>query len=110
MSVAVRQFDVDVAEREINKYLSRGYSISQVTSTDGHVNIGRTVTYALATGGLSLLFGGSRSGGKVTVIFESPNSTKEPVRKFNWDHASIAIGVVGLVTLIGSLSKLIQHG
>jgi hypothetical protein len=40
-----------------------------ITATDGHINLGRTVTGAALTGGLSLLIGGSRSKGKVIITY-----------------------------------------
>lgn len=43
---------------------------AQSTDTDGgHINVGRTATGAVLTGGLSLLFGGSRSKGEITLVW-----------------------------------------
>lgn len=56
-------------EREMSELLEHGYQIQASAGTGSHVNVGRTVTAALLTGGLSLLFGASRSQQKVTMTF-----------------------------------------
>lgn len=56
-------------ESEIAELIGHGYTIASQTGTGSHVNVGRTVTGALLTGGLSLLFGGSRSKDKITMTF-----------------------------------------
>lgn len=56
-------------ENEIAELLGHGYSIASQTGTGSHVNVGRTVTGAVLTGGLSLLFGASRSKDKITITF-----------------------------------------
>jgi hypothetical protein len=40
------------------------------------VNVGRTVTGAVLTGGLSLLFGASRSKGTVTLMYLKKTKAK----------------------------------
>jgi hypothetical protein len=56
-------------ENEIAELLNHGYNIASQTGTGSHVNVGRTVTGAVLTGGLSLLFGASRSKDKITITF-----------------------------------------
>lgn len=56
-------------ESEIAELLGHGYTIASQTGTGSHVNVGRTVTGAVLTGGLSLLFGASRSKEKITITF-----------------------------------------
>lgn len=46
-----------------------GYAASGQSADGGHVNLGRTVTGAVLTGGVSLLFGGSRTKGSIQVTF-----------------------------------------
>ena len=46
-----------------------GYVIVGQSGTGGHVNVGRTVTPAVLTGGISLLFGASRSKGTIDLTF-----------------------------------------
>ena len=53
----------------MSELLEHGYQIQASAGTGSHVNVGRTVTAALLTGGLSLLFGASRSQQKVTMTF-----------------------------------------
>ena len=47
----------------------RGWQVEQVAAMGGHLNLGRTATGALLSGGISLLFGGSRTNSKVLVRF-----------------------------------------
>lgn len=56
-------------EKEMSELLSNGYHIMSQSGTGSHINVGRTVTGAVLTGGLSLLLGGSRSKGKTTITF-----------------------------------------
>lgn len=57
------------ATKEAEKASKKGWVPSGTGATDGHINLGRTVAGAALTGGLSLLFGGSRSKGKVTITY-----------------------------------------
>jgi hypothetical protein len=56
-------------EVETAMLASRGYTPTTSAADGGHVNVGRTVSGAVLTGGLSLLFGGSRESGHVVVTF-----------------------------------------
>ena len=57
------------ATHEANAAAKMGWMPQGVTATDGHINLGRTITGAALTGGLTLLFGGSRSKGKITITY-----------------------------------------
>lgn len=46
-----------------------GWYIDSTDGDDGHINVGRTATGAVLTGGFSLLFGASRSKGKIRVTW-----------------------------------------
>jgi hypothetical protein len=59
-------------EAEMAELLGHGYTIASQSGTGSHVNVGRTVTGAVLTGGLSLIFGGSRSKEKITITFTKP--------------------------------------
>jgi hypothetical protein len=65
----VRTYEPKHAEREMNPWLQLGWQIQNVSEKSGHLNVGRTVLPALATGGVSLLFGGSRSSDLITVTY-----------------------------------------
>ena len=70
--VAVRTYKQDqgwLIDLEAKLLLANGYELQSQSSTGSHVNIGRTVTGAALTGGLSLLFGGSRSRGTITLLY-----------------------------------------
>jgi hypothetical protein len=61
---------------EVGVLGSHGYSPATSSGEGGHINIGRTFGTAVLTGGLSLLFGGSRTGGVIVVTFtRTPGST-----------------------------------
>ena len=67
--VATYKNDKDAA-KEAEKAAEHGWIPQTMTGTDGHINVGRTVAGAMLTGGLSLLIGGSRSKGKVTIAYQ----------------------------------------
>ena len=67
-------------ESEVSELLQHGYSIASQSGTGSHVNVGRTVTGAVLTGGLSLLFGGSRSKEKVTLTFVKQPSNGQSIQ------------------------------
>jgi hypothetical protein len=74
--VLIRQYDpgdrgLKRANTESNLLAAHGYRIAAQTDIDGHVNLGRLAL----TGGLGLLFGGTRSKGRLTITFE-----KSPAR------------------------------
>jgi hypothetical protein len=60
----------DDANLGIAAAVQNGWTVKSINSTDGHINVGRTATYTILTGGLALLLGGSRTSGKITVLFE----------------------------------------
>ena len=70
--VAVRTYKQDqgwLVDLDAKLLLANGYELQSQSSTGSHVNIGRTVTGAALTGGLSLLLGGSRSRGTITLLY-----------------------------------------
>lgn len=60
---------VDKASKGEDEATKKGGTPTGTSATDGHINLGRTVAGAILTGGLSVLAGGSRSEGKVTVSY-----------------------------------------
>ncbi len=70
IQVMVRVYDtVSQYEADAQRLIPQGWRIEQQSQGGGHVNIGRTTTGAVLTGGLSLLFGGSRTKDKLTVTW-----------------------------------------
>lgn len=61
--------DLDQLNMELAIANPLGWYIDDTTGDSGHINVGRTATGAVLTGGISLLFGGSRSKGKTTVTW-----------------------------------------
>ena len=61
--------DQNEIQREIESAALNGWLVQSTTGIAGHVNVGRTATAAALTGGVSLLFGTSRSKDKITVMF-----------------------------------------
>jgi len=54
---------------DVEEAVKFGWTLQNSAAIGGHINVGRTVAPAVLTGGLSLLFGASRSKDKVTVTF-----------------------------------------
>ena len=70
--IAVRTYKQDqgwLIELESKHLIGNGYEVQDQSSAGSHVNVGRTVSGAVLTGGLSLLFGGSRSKGTITLMY-----------------------------------------
>ena len=70
----VRQYSDDTAghrnaQREASILAAHGYGIAEQSGAGGHINVGRTLTGALLTGGIFLFFGGSRTSGTVDITF-----------------------------------------
>ncbi len=57
------------ANAEVAEAAKYGWHLDNVAGTAGHVNVGRTATAAVLTGGVSLLLGASRSKDKITLAF-----------------------------------------
>ncbi len=53
----------------VAEMLREGWQLLNSSGDSGHVNVGRTVIAAAATGGLSLLLGASRSRERITLTF-----------------------------------------
>jgi len=66
----IQYSNVNEANAGITAMVREGWTVRSLDTTDGHVNVGRTATYTVLTGGLALFLGGSRSQGKITVLFE----------------------------------------
>lgn len=56
-------------QRDLEAATQYGWMLQSTTGIAGHVNVGRTTTAAALTGGVSLLFGASRSKDKITITF-----------------------------------------
>ena len=66
--------DMGQIEFELKQASKRGWFIETTDSTDGHINVGRTMSAAILTGGLSLAFGASRTSGRTTVNWRRQSS------------------------------------
>ena len=69
-------------EEHINVMIASGWEVVSQTGLPGHVRLGRTLTGAALTGGLSLLAGGSRTADRVTITYRrikliAPPSTSD---------------------------------
>jgi hypothetical protein len=56
-------------QREVEKAAQYGWMPQTSAGIGGHINVGRTATAAALTGGVSLLFGASRSKDKMTITY-----------------------------------------
>lgn len=61
--------DEQTTRREMEAASHYGWMPQDTTGTAGHINVGRTATAAALTGGVSLLFGASRSKDKITITY-----------------------------------------
>src|SRR5262249_52810365 len=87
---AVEYHNVNDANLGIAAMDKEGWTVKSMDTTDGHINVGRTATYTILTGGLALFLGGSRTRGKVTVMYErKPKPTRAP-RKTQTAKATIS--------------------
>ncbi len=69
--IVIREYtDPKKAQEEAEFFYRLGYQLAGQSAQGGHINVGRTVTGAVFTGGLSLLFGASRTKGKIQVTYE----------------------------------------
>lgn len=57
------------ATNDANSASALGWMPQSTATTDGHLNVGRTATEAVLTGGLTLLLGASRTNGSITVTY-----------------------------------------
>ena len=60
---------VKEASQEADAAARFGWTLQSASSIEGQLNGGRTLTGAALTGGLRMLFGGSRVKGSVTVTY-----------------------------------------
>lgn len=60
-------------KKEIKKASRNGWIISSMASTEGHVNIGRAAMQVVLFSPLSLIFGTSRTKGKITINYRYQN-------------------------------------
>jgi hypothetical protein len=63
------QFSKMGMERHINMMITNGWDVVNQTGLPGHIRLGRTLTGAALTGGLTLLAGGSRTTDRVTITY-----------------------------------------
>ncbi len=67
--VIVGYADADRVNEELRVASDYGWSVSTTTSTDGHINVGRTMTKFFFGGVPLLMTGASRTAGTLTVTW-----------------------------------------
>ena len=67
-------------DKHIERMLADGWQLLNSADDPGHVKVGTTVGLAAMTGGLSLLFGASRTKQKITVTFMKPDPPAPPAK------------------------------
>ena len=74
----IGQYDDPVRmDAEVTSASTFGWTVKNASATGSHINVGRTVTPAVLTGGLSLLLGASRTKEKYIVTFEHDGRVAE---------------------------------
>jgi hypothetical protein len=58
-------------DEHIQNMIGGGWEVLNSTNDTGHVRVGKTLLVAGMTGGLSLLFGGSRTAKTITLTFKT---------------------------------------
>ena len=61
--------DERAMQKEVEAAAQRGWIPQGTTATGSHINVGRTMTKFVLTGGLGLMTGASRSKDKITITF-----------------------------------------
>jgi len=56
-------------QKEVEMSAHYGWMLQGTTGTAGHINVGRSVTKFVLTGGLGMMTGASRSKDKITITF-----------------------------------------
>jgi len=57
-------------DAHIERMLGDGWELMNSANDNGHVRLGKTLGLAALTGGVSLLFGASRTKEKITLTFK----------------------------------------
>ena len=83
-------------DAHIQRMVERGWELLNSTSDTGHVRIGKTLAVGALTGGLSLLFGGSRTAKTITLTFK----TDRPAPQFSPAAPQEGVGFVGWVLIV----------
>ena len=65
-------------DAHIERMIAGGWEVLNSASDTGHVRIGKTLAVGAMTGGLSLLFGGSRTAKTITLTFKTDKPAPEP--------------------------------
>jgi hypothetical protein len=116
---------VEEASSETNRAAKKGWIPQGTSATDGHINVGRTATGAVLTGGLTLLVGGSRSKGKVTITYtrtpgwleehklgscDAARAVEMPCNQGSLLSSAKASGQNDSIEQLERLAKLKEHG
>jgi hypothetical protein len=77
------------ATKDADKAAKKGWIPQGTTATDGHINLGRTLTYGALTLGIHTLLGGSRTKGKITISYVRTPEWLEANHKAPVDHIPV---------------------
>ncbi len=72
---------VDTLQYDVAMATEHGWTVEELISQSGHINLGATILAAALTGGLTLLFGDSRTRGYVVLKFERPHGVTDAGRR-----------------------------
>jgi hypothetical protein len=109
---------VEKASKEANEAAKHGWFPTGTSATDGHMNLGRTAAGFALFGGLSLLAGGSRTEGKITVSYartpewleEHNKSAKELDLPAQTDATASSNDQNNVILQLERLAKLKEQG
>lgn len=99
------------ATQDANAASTCGWMPQGTSTTDGHVNVGRTATEAVLTGGLTLLLGASRTEGKITVTYVRTSQWMEEHNMGTKNkEVPTTTGSIDVITQLERLAKLRDQG
>ena len=93
-------------DRHIATMMEEGWEPMNSISDAGHVRLGKTLGAAAFTGGLSLLFGGSRTAQTIMITFKNPFFTEPPpleVTPVEWTFTQVLLCTIVGLFLLGCL-------
>lgn len=103
--------NAEEATRDADAASHAGWVPSGTSATDGHINVGRTATEAVLTGGLTLLLGASRTKGNVTVTYvRTPQWLEEHNMTPKKPEVPINASPNEVITQLERLAKLKDQG
>ena len=95
-------------DAHIERMIAGGWEVLNSASDTGHVRIGKTLAVGAMTGGLSLLFGGSRTAKTIPLTFKTDKPAPEPDPEASSDTSTgyiVLFGIIAVVVLMALATR-----